>query len=399
MIKVKSGTKGLSPIFVIVLTVFIDITGYGIIIPLLPFYAKEFQASPAALGILIASFAIMQFFFSPLLGKASDKKGRKPILLVSLLMSLIGFTVFSFANSYLLLVLSRIIAGIATERAVAQAYIADVTDHKTRTKEMGKIGAALGAGFIVGPVLGGTLGTYGFSIPGYAAMILTSINIIFVMLFLPEPQREKEKTAENTSGGLGYLRGLRESLRKPLLGPTLLILFIVTIAFSTIPVIVPLLSIDFFNFGSLELSFVFIYIGLIQIVLQGFLIGPLSKRLGEEQLIIIGPILMAAGSILMPVFQNVVLFFLTNSLLAAGFGLINTSIPAFLSKKISLNEQGSILGIAGSVASMGNIPGPLIIGFIYAFAGSFVPFFISAVMLAAAFLIACRVYSVCKFLK
>jgi DHA1 family tetracycline resistance protein-like MFS transporter len=340
----------------------------------------------------------MQFFFSPLLGRASDKKGRKPILLLSLAISFIGFAIFSFANSYLMLLFSRIIAGIATERAVAQAYIADVTDHKTRTKEMGKIGAALGAGFIIGPVLGGALGTYGFSIPGFAAMTLTLLNILFVISFLPEPQKDKEKTMENTRS-LGYLKGLRDSLRKPLLGPTLLILFIVTLAFSTIPVIVPLLSIDFFNFSSLELSFVFIYIGLIQIVMQGFLIGLLSKRLGEEKLIVLGPVVMATGIVLMPVFQNVVIFFFTNSLLAAGFGLINTSIPAFLSKRISLDEQGGILGIAGSVASIANIPGPLIIGFIYVFAGSFIPFFISAVMLASAFLIGCRVYSECKFLK
>jgi len=397
--KKENRRKGLSPIFIIVLTVFIDITGYGIIIPLLPFYATEFQAGPTALGILIASFAIMQFFFSPLLGKASDKKGRKPILLLSLLISFISFTTFSFANSYLMLLFSRIIAGIATERAVAQAYIADITDHKTRTKEMGKIGAALGAGFIVGPALGGSLSTYGFSIPGYAAMILTLINILFVISFLPEPQRDKEKTIEITSGISGYLRGLRYSLRKPLLGPTLLILFIVTLAFSTIPVIIPLLSIDFFNFNSLELSYVFIYIGLIQIVMQGFLINPLSKRLGEEKLIALGPILMAAGTLLMPIFQNLAVFYLTNALLAAGFGIINTSIPAFISKRISLNEQGSILGIAGSVASIANIPGPLIIGLIYDIAGSFVPFFISAVMLATAFLIGCRVYSACKFLK
>jgi len=392
-------SKGLSPIFVIVLTVFIDITGFGIIIPLLPFYANEFQAGPTALGVLIASFAIMQFFFSPLLGKASDKKGRKPILLISLLISFISFTIFSFANSYLMLLFSRIIAGIATERAVAQAYIADVTDKKARTKEMGKIGAALGAGFIIGPALGGILSTYGFSIPGYAAMILTLINILFVISFLPEPQRIKEKTIEPISKSSGYLRGLRDSLRKPLLGPTLLILVIVTLAFSTIPVIVPLLSIDFFNFNSLELSYVFIYIGLIQIIMQGFLINRLSKRLGEEKLIALGPILMATGTLLMPIFQSVVIFFLANAVLAAGFGIINTSIPAFLSKRTSLNEQGSILGIAGSVASIANIPGPLIIGLIYEITGSFVPFFISAVMLATAFLIGCRVYSACKFLK
>ena len=397
--KKESRRKGLSPIFVIVLTVFIDITGYGIIIPLLPFYANEFQAGPTALGILIASFAIMQFFFSPLLGKASDKMGRKPILLLSLLISFISFTIFSFANSYLMLLFSRIIAGVATERAVAQAYIADITDHKTRTKEMGKIGAAFGAGFIIGPALGGSLSIYGFSIPGYAAMILTLINILFVISFLPEPQRDKEKTIEITSGSSGYLRGLRDSLRRPLLGPTLLILFIVTLAFSTIPVIVPLLSIDLFNFNSLELSYVFIYIGLIQIVMQGFLINPLSKRLGEEKLIALGPILMATGTLLMPVFQNLAVFYLTNAVLASGFGIINTSIPAFLSKRTSLDEQGSILGIAGSVVSIANIPGPLFIGLIYDFAGSFVPFFISAVMLATAFLLGCRVYSACKFLK
>ena len=392
------GRKGLSPIFVIILTVFIDITGYGIIIPLLPFYAKEFQAGPIALGILITSFAIMQFFFSPILGKASDKRGRKPILLVSLLISFTSFTIFSFANSYLMLLFSRIIAGIATERAVAQAYIADVTDHKSRTKEMGKIGAALGAGFIIGPAMGGLLGTFGFAIPGYVAMILTLANILFVILFLPESQREKEQTFENARG-TGYLQELRGSLRRPLLSPTLLILFIITLAFSTIPVIVPLLSMDFFNFGSLELSFVFIYIGLIQIIMQGFLINPLSTRFGEEKLIALGPILMAIGTLMMPIFQNVLIFYFSNSLLAAGFGIINTAIPAFLSKRISPNEQGSILGIASSVASIANIPGPLIIGAIYAFAGSFVPFFISAVMLATSFVIGCRVYSACKFLN
>jgi DHA1 family tetracycline resistance protein-like MFS transporter len=357
--------KRLSPIFVIVLTVFIDITGYGIIIPLLPFYTDEFQAGPAALGILIASFAIMQFLFGPLLGRASDKRGRKPILLLSLLLSLVGFTIFSFANSYLMLLFSRIIAGIATERAVAQAYIADVTDHKSRTKELGKIGAALGAGFIIGPAIGGALSTYGYSIPGYAAMILTVINILSVIAFLPEPQKNKETIPETS---IGYLRGIADSLKKPLLGPTLIILFIVTVAFSTIPVIVPLLSIDYFNFSSLEL-------------------------------IALGPIVMAIGTILMPSFQNVVIFFIGNSLLAAGFGLINTSIPAFLSKRIALNEQGSVLGIASSASSIANIPGPLIIGFIYAFAGSFIPFLISAVILTAAFAIGCRVYKACRILN
>ena len=385
-------SKGLSPIFVIVLTVFIDITGYGIIIPLLPYYASEFDAGPTALGVLIASFAIMQFFFSPLLGRVSDSKGRKPILLLSLFVSFVGFSIFSFANSFLMLLLSRIIAGIATERAVAQAYIADITDEKTRTKELGKIGAAFGAGFIIGPAMGGILSTVSYATAGYAAMLLTVVNIFFVLYFLSEPNREREQSIEFS----GYLRGVGDSIKKPLLGPTLLILFIVTFAFSTIPVIVPLLGSELFNFDSFQLSIVFIYIGLIQIVMQGFLISWLSNRFGEEKLIALGPTLMAIGVLVMPVFQNVVIFYLANSLLAAGFGLINTSIPAFLSKRSSGSEQGSVLGILSSVASIANIPGPLVIGIVYDIAGSFVPFAISSIILTIGFLVSCRVYSACK---
>ena len=385
-------SKGLSPIFVIVLTVFIDITGYGIIIPLLPYYASEFDAGPTALGVLIASFAIMQFFFSPLLGRVSDSKGRKPILLLSLFVSFVGFSIFSFANSFLMLLLSRIIAGIATERAVAQAYIADITDEKTRTKELGKIGAAFGAGFIIGPAMGGVLSTVSYATAGYAAMLLTVVNIFFVLYFLSEPNREREQSIEFS----GYLRGVGDSIKKPLLGPTLLIVFIVTFAFSTIPVIVPLLGSELFNFDSFQLSIVFIYIGLIQIVMQGFLISWLSNRFGEEKLIALGPTLMAIGVLVMPVFQNVVIFYLANSLLAAGFGLINTSIPAFLSKRSSGSEQGSVLGILSSVASIANIPGPLVIGIVYDIAGSFVPFAISSIILTIGFLVSCRVYSACK---
>jgi len=388
-------SRGLSPIFVIVLTVFIDITGYGIIIPLLPYYASEFDAGPAVLGVLIASFAIMQFFFSPLLGRVSDSKGRKPILLLSLFLSFVGFTIFSFANSFLMLLLSRIIAGVATERAVAQAYIADITDEKNRTKELGKIGAAFGAGFIIGPAMGGVLSTFSYAVAGYAAMFLTLVNIFFVLYFLSEPNREREQSIEIS----GYLKGFRDSIKKPLLGSTLLILFIVTFAFSTIPVIVPLLGLELFNFDSFQLSIVFIYIGLIQIVMQGFLISLLSKRFGEEKLIALGPTLMAIGVIVMPVFQNLVIFYLANSLLAAGFGLINTSIPAFLSKRSSGSEQGSVLGILSSVASIANIPGPLIIGVVYDVAGSFVPFAFSSIMLAISFLVACRVYSACKLFR
>ncbi len=392
----KIKNQGLSPILILVITVFIDMTGYGIIIPLLPFYVESFQAGPTALGILIASFAIMQFFFSPLIGAASDKFGRKPILLFSLFISLISFTLFSFANSYLILLLSRIIAGIATERAVAQAYIADVTDKKTRAKELGKIGAGLGAGFILGPAIGGVLSTFGFSVPGYAAMLLTITNIIFVFYFLPESNRIKNNLVKKTKSTLSYGQGILKTLRTPLFGPTLLILFIITFAFSAIPVIVPILTIEFYNFSSLELSYLFIYIGLIQIFLQGFLIGKLVARAGEEKLIIAGPMLMGIGIFLMPIFESLSLFFVASALMATGFGMVNTAIPALISKKTQLEEQGRVLGVAGSVVSIANIPGPLLGGLIIDFLGLSAPFLIAAFMLIISVILGCRVYGECK---
>jgi predicted MFS family arabinose efflux permease len=391
-------TRNLDPILVIVLTVFIDIIGYGIIIPLIAKYAQTFQAGPFSIGVLIASFAIMQFFFSPLLGNASDKFGRKTILLLSLIISFIGFTIYSFANSFLLLLLSRIIAGMATERAIAQAYIADLTDNKTRTKQMGKIGAAVGAGFIIGPALGGALSVFGLTVPGYLSMALTALNILFVLFFVPEP-RQNQKNPKQDAKKISYTQGILDTTKKPLIGPILLILFIITFAFSTIPVILPLLSFDFYNFTPFDLSLIFIYIGIVQIIIQGFLIDKLTRKLGEEKLIIIGPLIMAIGIFFIPIIKNLLFFYFTNALLAAGFGIMNTTIPSLISKKAKLDQQGIYLGVASSVASIANIPGPLLGGLLVDLGGIAAPFLISSILLLISLVISCKVFKQCVLKK
>lgn len=385
--------RKIDPILVIVITVFIDIIGYGIIIPLIAFYAQSFQAGPLSIGILLASFAIMQFFFAPILGSASDKFGRKPILLLSLFISFIGFTIFSFSNSFLLLLLSRIIAGMATERAVAQAYIADRTDNKTRNKQMGKIGAAVGAGFIIGPALGGSLSVFGLNAPGFLSMLLTAINILFVLVFVPE---SKKNLTQKPVLKHGYIQGVIDALKKPLIGSILLIFFMITIAFSAIPVLVPLLTSEFYNFTAFDLSLVFIYIGLVQIIIQGFLIDKLTKKLGEEKLIIIGPLIMAIGIFFMPLFKNLLFFYFTNSLLAAGFGIMNTTIPSIISKKAKSDQQGTYLGVASSVASIANIPGPLLGGLLVDLSGITTPFIISSLLLLISLVIGCITFKQCK---
>ncbi|MDH5783136.1 MAG: MFS transporter [Candidatus Bathyarchaeota archaeon] len=387
----------LSPTFVIVITIFIDITGFGMIIPLLPFYAETFQAGSAALGVLVASFSLMQFIFSPILGRISDNVGRKPVLMISILTSAASFVLFAIANSFFILLLSRIVAGLATETAVAQAYIADITSKRERASGIGKVGAAHGAGFIIGPAIGGSLSVYGFSAPGFAAVFLTLLNLLFVLFFLPESLEQKgpilQRGTTNLNGGL--LRKLLAFLSKPLIGAVLVIFFIVFLSFSAIPVIVPLLGVIFFGFGPVEMSYFFIYIGAIQIILQGVVIGRLTKKIGEGKLIAFGPLLMLLGIFLMPLIPNISMFLFSLTMIAFGSGMMRTVVPSFISKITPAREQGGTLGATNSVASIATVPGPLVGGFLFEFAGLAAPFFASAAMLIVAFGLGCRVFHAC----
>jgi Arabinose efflux permease len=376
----------LSPVFVVVMTLFIDATGFGMIIPLLPFYAETFQAGSAALGVLIASFPLMQFIFSPILGRISDNVGRKPVLVISILTSAASFILFAVANSFFILLLSRIVAGLATETAVAQAYIADITSKKERASGIGKVGAAHGAGFIIGPAIGGTLSVYGFSAPGLAAVFLTVLNLLFVLFFLPESLPQKDSILQMvTNSNDGFLRKLLDAFSKPLIGTVLVIFFIVFLSWSAIPVIMPLLGVIFFGFGSVEMSYFFIYMGTIQIVWQGVLLGRLTEKIGEEKLIAFGPLLLMLGIFLMPLIPNIVIFVFSLTMISLGAGMMRTVVPSFISKISPANEQGGILGVTNGVASIARVPGPLIGGYLFEFAGLAAPFFASAAMLIVAF--------------
>jgi len=394
----NSGQKkfGLSPIFIIVMTLFIDATGFGMIIPLLPFYSETFQAGSAALGILVASFSLMQFIFSPILGRISDNVGRKPVLIISILTSVASFLLFAIANSYFILLLSRIVAGLATETAVAQAYIADITSKSERSAAIGKVGAAFGAGFIVGPAIGGFLSVYGFSAPGFAAFLLSLANLLFVLFFLPESlKKERSKLLLSPRSISSFFSKLLAAFAKPLIGAVLMIFFIVFLSFSAIPVIVPLLGVAFFGFGAVEMSYFFMYIGAVQIILQSVIIGKVTKRFGEEKLIAFGPLLMMVGIFLMPLIPNTAIFMLSLTMIAFGSGIMRTIIPSFISKITPTNEQGGTLGVANSVASIATVPGPLIGGSLFEFAGLAAPFFASAAMLIVAFGLGCRVFHAC----
>jgi multidrug resistance protein len=372
------------------MTIFIDITGFGIILPLLPFYVEAFHAGSTALGVLVTSFAFMQFLFSPILGRLSDRYGRRPILLLSILTSVISFLLFALADSFFMLLLSRIIAGLATEIGVAQAYISDVTSEKERTKWMGRMGAAHGAGFIIGPALGGFLSTYGFPAAGFVAAAIALLNLVFAFFFLPESKTTLNDEEESEASSSRF-NGIMSVFSKPLMSSLLTIQFIMSLAFAAFPVIMPLLAISQFGLSSSTMSFFFIYVGLIQIVFQGFIVGKLASKFGDEKLIPLGSLLMTVGVLFMAVFPIYYVFIALTTIMMIGIGFLGTAIPSVISKRTSQSTQGGTLGVTQSVSSIARIPGPLIGGFVFEFAGIGAPFFLSAFILAIATILGVRI--------
>jgi predicted MFS family arabinose efflux permease len=368
------------------MTVFIDVTGFGMVLPLLPFYASEFGAGSTALGVLVASFAFMQFIFTPILGRVSDTMGRRPILLLSILTSVISFLLFALADSYLILLLSRIVAGSATELGVAQAYMSDITSLQDRTAGMGRIGAAHGAGFIIGPAIGGFLSTYHYSTAGFVAAALALINLAFAFLLLPE-SKPADSSPNGSSDGPGRLTRILRFLASPTIGLLLTILFIMSLAFSAFPVIMPLLAISLFGLSSSDMSLFFVYIGVVQIIFQGVIVGRLAARLGEAQLVPIGALLMTLGVLFMAIFPHLLLFLILSTIMVSGIGVLSTTIPSFISKRTARHEQGQILGVTQSISSIARVPGPIIGGLFYEFAGIQAPFYLSATLLFVATLI------------
>lgn len=366
---------------IILFTVFIDATGYAMVIPLLPFISQSFGVGATGLGFLMLVFALMQFIFSPIMGNLSDKYGRKKLLIGSIGLSTLSFFMFTIASSYWFLVISRILSGIATEISIAQAYMADITSNKKRTSGLGKVRAAFSAGVIIGPTIGGLLSFYGYWAAGLLAMSLTSINLLFAYFFLPETVQKKNqnekpliKKTENK------LELIKNSFKQPVIPSLLITFFVVNFAFAAIPILIPYVSQEFFGFTEFDLSLVFVFIGTLQFVIQGFLMDKLSKHVGEIKLIIGGILMLAFAIAIMPFLPIIVGFYILISLLSTGSGFMRTAIPGLISKITSEEEQGKYMGVAQSAASLALIPGPLVAGLIYEYVSFEAPFLFSSIL-------------------
>jgi multidrug resistance protein len=342
---------------IVFLIVFIDLVGFGIVIPFLPLYAEAYGPSPVVFGSLMASFSVMQFLFAPILGRLSDRFGRRPILLVSLAGSVVGYLLFAFAGSMAVLFASRIIDGICGGNiSTAQAVIADITDKRDRARGMGIIGAAFGLGFICGPGIGGLLADVALWLPGVAAATASAAAFGLVLVLLPETLNP-EARREARSHPLG-LRSLSEALSHPLLGLCLAMVFCMIFAFANFETTFAQFGRLRFDLSTSQIGWLFVYAGVLGAAIQGGLAGALAKRFGEAPLVAVGGLTSFVALGLLPYVQEWGWLLGTLALLALGHGLASPSLSALTSKLVNADEVGGVMGVYQSMSSLGRILGP-----------------------------------------
>jgi multidrug resistance protein len=363
-----------SPLVIVFITVFIDLLGFGIIIPLLPFYAESFGASALTIGLLNTSFSLMQFAFSPVWGRWSDKIGRKPIILIGLLGSGLSYVTLALAGSLTLLFVARIIGGIAGANiATAQAYVADITTPENRARGMGLLGAAFGLGFIFGPALGGLLSRISPETPMWCAAALCFANLVAAWLFLPE-----SRVANAATKSLGRMEAFRHATTKPTLLLILALYFIVTMAFSSFEATFALFSGARFGYTAASIGFLFAFIGVILAVVQGVLVGRVVERIGERALIPVALLLITLSIGMLPFVWNVPTLLVALAFLAVGMGFNSPALSSMVSQLSNADDQGGTLGLASSLASLGRVVGPAWGGYMYDAYGMTTPYLSAA---------------------
>jgi len=351
-----------SPLLVIFVTVFIDLIGFGIVIPVLPYYVEgtKFHASARMVPLLFASYSVMQVIFTPILGRLSDKYGRRPILFISLLGTALGFLIMGVAWMLWMLFLGRIIDGITGGNiSTAQAYIADITTPENRAKGMGLIGAAFGLGFIFGPAIGGILSKWGIGVPLYFAAGLAFCNAILLYFVLPETV-DKDHPAR-VSAATGRWSQLVKALNQSRLAFVLSIYFLFIVAFSIMTVSFALFTMYRFGFDATQNGYLFAMVGVVGAIIQGGLIGRLAKRFGEVWLTITGALLFAFSLFMIPLIgpqTGLLTFILVGAGFAIGNSLATPSLTSLASKSVGPAEQGGVLGVTQSAASLARVVGP-----------------------------------------
>jgi len=369
-------------LFSVILVVFIDLLGFSLILPLLPYYAETFGSNEFVTGLLVASYAAMQLIGAPVLGRLSDRLGRRPILLVSIFGTFLGFLLLGFANSLWMLFASRILDGFTGGNlSVAQAYIADVTDENNRSKGLGLVGAAFGLGFIIGPVTGGFLSQSGYALPAFVAAALAFVNLVLVAAWLPESLTDEKRAAMTEKRPAFTLEALWSALQRPFTGSLLITRFFFGLAFAVFQTIFSLYALKKFQLDARDTGLVLTYVGVLSVFVQGFLIGRLTKAFREDILIAVSVVVMALSLLGWAVVPSVfwLLVILTPTAMAGG--ILNTVLASTLTKAVQAQEIGGILGLAAAIESLTRVIAPTLGGALLGGLGAWAPGAFSGVLL------------------
>ena len=358
----------------LLLVVVIDLIGFGIIIPLLPFYAETYGASPQKVTMLMVTFSFFQFIAAPIWGYLSDKYGRRVIIWTTLAGSILAYILLAYSQTLYGLFFARAFAGfMAGNISTAQAYIADITDQNNRAKGMGLFGAAFGIGFILGPAIGGILAGSDPKNPNVFLPPITAASLSFIALilalFLLKDTRSLIKSNKNQR-----ILSLIEAIKIPNLRPLILLSFIVTLVFASMESTFSLWSERTFNWGAEQNGYIFAFAGICGVIVQGFLISPLVKRFGESFLCIIGIIFISLGMLSIAISYLNYHAYLSMSLIAFGLGLFLPTISTLVVNIVSEDRRGWVLGVNQSVSSLSRIIGPAIAGFLFEFYGKNSPY-------------------------
>lgn len=401
-----------SPLFIIFAVVFLDLLGFGIVIPQLGIYGHRFGASGFMVGLLASAYSAMQFVFAPFLGRLSDRVGRRPVILISLLGSVGGYLIFGFAPSLLWLFVGRLVQGICGANiATAQAYIADSTPPAERARSLGMyLGAAFGLGFIFGPALGGALSRWGHLGLGVVAAGMSFLGFLLALVRLPESlPREKRAAAPAKKrallgGRLGDVAAMPGVLR------AVLVFGLATLAFAMMEGVFSLYVLVHF-FGGTAQGFepghadplaakagmwtaaIFVVIGIVSTVVQGGLIGRLRARFGEARLVAFGVAAMAVAFVLVALAPSLGLLFPAMGVLAVGQGLNTPSLSSLVTQLAPSTRQGEVIGVYQSMGSLARTFGPALGGLVFQFAGQRMPFVVSALVMALAAVLAQRLFA------
>lgn len=352
-------------VVILFLTLFTVMVGFGVIIPVLPFYVLHFGASSLHLGLLMATFSLMQFICAPYWGTLSDRVGRRPVLLVGLGGYVLSFVIMALANDLWVLFLARVVGGGLSSATLptALAYIGDTTSHRDRGSGMGLMGAAMGLGMIFGPAIGGGLAAFGITAPFFFSAGLTALVFAFAYFALPESLADKG-CAGGARGGMGVrLQEIVFALRGQL-AAYYLVSFIVSFGMANLEGIFAFFAKDRLGYGPTEMGIIFVIMGIIGVLVQGVAVGHSINRLGEERVLRIGLVLGAVGFFLLTLVWDMPSLLVAVAIQGVGIGVLRPATSSLLSKRATLG-QGATMGLQGSFDSLGRVVGPVWGGFTY----------------------------------